>query len=767
MNAELISWLLTYALHSALLLGAAWLVTHRWVQSHSVREVIWKTALIGGLVTASLQVGLGIEPIGGLVAVGRTTSDSPAAAAGALTGPAVRQSELARAKTTSPMTDAKSTGPLFNTTRLASQPVSLVSAVPSSTVAPVPSTKPQWTAAGLSLISAAWLGTAVLLLGLYGISRLRLSRRLGERRAVRDPALTVMLADLRTRAAYRGRVRLTAAAGLASPVALGWSEIALPDAALIELEPDQQRSMLAHELAHLARRDPLWLTLACLIERLFFFQPLNRYARRQVQEAAEYLCDDWAVRRTGSGLTLAKCLVKVAEWIDTTPQPVPLSAMAERRSQLVSRIHRLIENRAMLPQPRRLWLIPAAFAVLFLTALAVPGISTGISEAQQPQTPDSTVDSVQASTPRTSEFRVRELQRRLERLSRKAMASFSRAPRPPRVAIAPMPPMPAMAPVAAIAGVNWPKVSIDAQRAERQAEAAVAWGSGLDGRKRHDTTSVAVPALISALKDSDVEVRRAAAQSLSNLQDPRAVPALIEALKDSDAEVRASAAEALGNLEDARAVPALIGLLKDGNVEVRRHALGALRNMPGKPSAEPFLPALSDTDAEVRQEAIQGVAESGDKRGVQPLIKLLSDPSAEVRSAAASGLGELGDPAAAEPVAALLRDSNADVRCQAASALSRFELTQAPAGLIEATRDKNADVRQNAVSALGQIRDPKTVPALKALLADPNADVREQAVSALGEIRDAAALDALIGALKSSDPVVRREAASSLGQRDD
>ena len=72
MNAELISWLLTYALHSTLLLGAAWLVTRYWVHAHSVREVIWKTALIGGLITASLQVGLGIEPIGGLVAVGRT-----------------------------------------------------------------------------------------------------------------------------------------------------------------------------------------------------------------------------------------------------------------------------------------------------------------------------------------------------------------------------------------------------------------------------------------------------------------------------------------------------------------------------------------------------------------------------------------------------------------------------------------------------------------------------------------------------------------------
>ena len=73
MRAELIpflgSWLLTYLLHSTLLLGGAYLVTRRLIQSAAVRELVWKAALLGGFVTATLQIGLGLVPLSGAVAL--------------------------------------------------------------------------------------------------------------------------------------------------------------------------------------------------------------------------------------------------------------------------------------------------------------------------------------------------------------------------------------------------------------------------------------------------------------------------------------------------------------------------------------------------------------------------------------------------------------------------------------------------------------------------------------------------------------------------
>jgi hypothetical protein len=61
---DVVGWLLTYAVHSSLLLGLAWLCT-RYVRPYRLKEILWKTALIGGLLTATLQFTLGINPLTG------------------------------------------------------------------------------------------------------------------------------------------------------------------------------------------------------------------------------------------------------------------------------------------------------------------------------------------------------------------------------------------------------------------------------------------------------------------------------------------------------------------------------------------------------------------------------------------------------------------------------------------------------------------------------------------------------------------------------
>ncbi|MGD9253295.1 MAG: hypothetical protein PVG92_05125, partial [Holophagae bacterium] len=64
------SWLLTYLLHSTVLLGVAWLVSRSLGNRRlALQEMILRAALVGGLLTATLQVGLGVEPAGGALAV--------------------------------------------------------------------------------------------------------------------------------------------------------------------------------------------------------------------------------------------------------------------------------------------------------------------------------------------------------------------------------------------------------------------------------------------------------------------------------------------------------------------------------------------------------------------------------------------------------------------------------------------------------------------------------------------------------------------------
>src|SRR5688572_30343727 len=64
-SAAVLSWLLTYAIHSTILLAAAAALARWFADEHAWLDVIWKTALLGPLVTASVQIGSGAIPLGG------------------------------------------------------------------------------------------------------------------------------------------------------------------------------------------------------------------------------------------------------------------------------------------------------------------------------------------------------------------------------------------------------------------------------------------------------------------------------------------------------------------------------------------------------------------------------------------------------------------------------------------------------------------------------------------------------------------------------
>src|SRR2546425_11292050 len=53
--SSLLAWLLTYLIHSSVLLGAAWLVTRRRRLEPAASDLLWKVALLASLVTGTIQ----------------------------------------------------------------------------------------------------------------------------------------------------------------------------------------------------------------------------------------------------------------------------------------------------------------------------------------------------------------------------------------------------------------------------------------------------------------------------------------------------------------------------------------------------------------------------------------------------------------------------------------------------------------------------------------------------------------------------------------
>ena len=675
-SSTALAWLLTYAIHSTVLLSLAWLLVRirRW--SPAASELLWKSALLGGIITASVQLRLDVRPTG-TVMLQPPTVTAPTAAV-----TPVRHLKT-KAHNTSSQIEQVPTQPSFER----SGPVIVMSR--SSTVV------------------LGWALIALILGFSYVARRLILVGRLGDRRAVPDGRLFDMLAQLAHDAGLTSTPRLTCTSRISSPIALGTGEICVPETALTDLDVEQQRSLLAHELAHLARRDPVWLGVASLIERVFWIQPLNRIASRQIATSAEFMCDDWAVKRTGSGVPLARCLAQVAEWIQASPLGVPVAGMAEERSLLVSRVARLVDGVKPTTRSRR-GLAFAAVAVLVATILVAPGVSGKTrsvllaDETHRPSVWDP------GNTDSDSESSVTATQ----------------------------------SPVTTAAGSR---------------ETAAKQDTNAD-------TGV-VNALIARLEDENAEVRRAAAHSLGNLKDPRAVPGLIAALKDSDPRVRASVAEALAEFEDSRAIVPLTAMLNDPSTEVKQSALDALSHFEGNLPSAAIIRLLGDPDAEVRHKAAHLAGSSRDRTAIGPLAKLVGDPDADVREAAIQAIGELGDPAAAVAIVPALSDANADVREQALGTIEDLKAPIAEGTLIGLMRDRDADVRQRAAHVAGDRSVIAAIPSLRRMLDDPNADVRESAVDALCNIADNAAYDALRAALTSKDAKVRRAAAEALGER--
>jgi hypothetical protein len=76
--------------------------------------------------------------------------------------------------------------------------------------------------------------------------------------------------------------------------------------------PPRRAAVLAHELEHIRRRDPLVLFLAHVNRCLFWFHPLAWWLERTLSDTAEHACDDAGIGAMGSARRYAEVLLDLA-----------------------------------------------------------------------------------------------------------------------------------------------------------------------------------------------------------------------------------------------------------------------------------------------------------------------------------------------------------------------------------------------------------------------------------------------------------------------
>ena len=255
---------------------------------------------------------------------------------------------------------------------------------------------------GLSLLAVA---TATVVAG-WIAGALVFRRALGRRRPA-PASLQHEMASLATLTG--GRVpRVTLSDRTTVPAAVGLSEVCVPASSLEVMPSDERQSLLAHELGHLAARDPVWLAIASSLSRLAPFQPLNGWAITQLRAACEEAADDFSVRVAGDPVPLARALTRLASTRWVLPAGVAASS-----SPVVVRVSRLLGDPPPAPWRRsRRWLAAAAALGCLLAAPGFSGTADDLANRLPWLTPGKTPPNARMLELRRFERTVRDTVRR-------------------------------------------------------------------------------------------------------------------------------------------------------------------------------------------------------------------------------------------------------------------------------------------------------------------------------------------------------------------
>jgi beta-lactamase regulating signal transducer with metallopeptidase domain len=450
----------------------------------------------------------------------------------------------------------------------------------SATLADVLNGRPtrQRAAKPIEMLVVIWIAVVMILLARIVTAMMTVARLRRRARVATNERIVSIFRDIRN--ANAANVSLLESDDVTAPATMGIIRpvILLPGDAG-EWNATRLRATLAHEYAHVVRRDCITQLAADVARAIYWFNPFVWYARRRMIVDRERACDDRVISEGIRPDKYASVLIDTVRTSLTHRGTIALGALSMARpSELEARLVSILDPR----RPRRGMSRRAYLTISVGIASSAILVAGSRVEAAQPLAlfePDLRGDSI-----------ANPLSEKLDLSASAVLASRNRA---------------------ALSGPD----SLLARKLFAGLDHVPGW-------------------------DGDL-VRDRSTWALSRQRDGLLVAPLLESLADPDWRVRAYAAWALAEGREARAMPLLLPLLDDPNWRMRAMAANAIASIGEPTAAGAMFRALDDEAWQVRFAAVEYFGSLRDTRYGSALEAATRDRHIAVRSAASDVLKTL------------------------------------------------------------------------------------------------------------------------------
>lgn len=225
--------------------------------------------------------------------------------------------------------------------------------------------------------------------------------------------------------------------------------------------------------------------------------------------------------------------------------------------------------------------------------------------------------------------------------------------------------------------------------------------------------------------------------ALADRNDRAAAPAILAALKSSQVAVRLAAAQALGRLGDAAVITGLLAAAAGEDREVAEAAKHSLVTLSAAESDAAILEALRNGPDQTRQVAIEVLGQRAYAPATADLLRLARGADGLLRWAALKALGETAGEAAVPALAEILvaaREPRTTAAAEAAFVAVHQRLDKPEvASEAMAARLPAAEPATKLIllRTLGRLGGRRALQVLQTAAADPQPDVQDTAIRAL------------------------------------